>query len=135
MRFGFGLRDAEDLFRRFFGGRDPFSDFFGDHFLETREPFQSRPMLPITDEFVRGGGRGYMQQQQSSFQSGGPKITINTNTQIEDGKRTTRTERTTTETDGKSQTQVIEETDDGRGNRTSNSFMLEDGKKVKQLKN
>jgi hypothetical protein len=34
MRFGFGLRDAEDLFRRFFGGRDPFhsSDLFSDPF-------------------------------------------------------------------------------------------------------
>ena len=68
MRFGFGLRDAEELFKSFFGGRDPFSDFFGSPFHETRDPFRfSSPIMPITDEFVRGGGRGYMQQQQSSF--------------------------------------------------------------------
>ena len=26
---GFSFREADDLFRRAFGGRDPFEDFFG----------------------------------------------------------------------------------------------------------
>ena len=30
MRFGFSFIEADDLFRRAFGGRDPFEDFFGD---------------------------------------------------------------------------------------------------------
>jgi len=30
MRFGFSFKEADDLFRRAFGGRDPFEDFFGD---------------------------------------------------------------------------------------------------------
>ena len=28
---GFSFREADDLFRRAFGGRDPFEDFFGDN--------------------------------------------------------------------------------------------------------
>lgn len=27
---GFSFRDAEEIFRQAFGGRDPFEDFFGD---------------------------------------------------------------------------------------------------------
>jgi hypothetical protein len=27
---GFSSRNAEDIFRQFFGGRDPFADFFDD---------------------------------------------------------------------------------------------------------
>jgi len=30
MRFGFSFKEADELFRRAFGGRDPFEDFFGD---------------------------------------------------------------------------------------------------------
>ncbi len=28
--FGFHFRDPEDVFREFFGGRDPFAEFFGN---------------------------------------------------------------------------------------------------------
>ena len=30
MRSGFSFAEADDIFRRAFGGRDPFEDFFGD---------------------------------------------------------------------------------------------------------
>ena len=28
---GFSFREADDIFRRAFGGKDPFEDFFGDN--------------------------------------------------------------------------------------------------------
>ncbi len=30
MRSGFSFADADEIFKRAFGGRDPFADFFGD---------------------------------------------------------------------------------------------------------
>ncbi|KAG7455151.1 hypothetical protein MATL_G00253550 [Megalops atlanticus] len=39
---GFTFRNPEDVFREFFGGRDPFADFFGD---------------PFADDFFGGGRR------------------------------------------------------------------------------
>ena len=37
----------------------------------------------------------------------------------------TRTEKTTTDAQGRSTTEVVESTDDGRGNQTQNTYMLE----------
>ena len=30
---GFTFRQADDIFKEFFGGRDPFEDFFNDDFM------------------------------------------------------------------------------------------------------
>ena len=49
---------------------------------------------------------------------------ISTQTFVENGKRVTRTERTTVDRQGNQVTEVTEETDDGRGNRTANQYML-----------
>lgn len=46
---GFTFRNPEDVFREFFGGRDPFADFFGKSFppTEARE-CPERAWLPET---------------------------------------------------------------------------------------
>ena len=41
---------------------------------------------------------------------------MSTKTYIENGRKVTRTEKTTTDAQGRSTTEVIEQTDDGRGN-------------------
>ncbi|XP_046883944.1 dnaJ homolog subfamily B member 6a isoform X1 [Hypomesus transpacificus] len=53
---GFQFRNPEDVFREFFGGRDPFADFFG------RDPFG--------DEFFGGGRRHHRGVSRS--RTGGP---------------------------------------------------------------
>ncbi|KAL0966099.1 hypothetical protein UPYG_G00290920 [Umbra pygmaea] len=53
---GFTFRNPEDVFREFFGGRDPFADFFGGD--------------PFGDEFF-GGGRRH-QRGVSRSRTGGP---------------------------------------------------------------
>ena len=46
-RGGFSRGDADDIFKNFFGGRDPFEDFFND-------------------DFMMGGGFGGQRQQQNN---------------------------------------------------------------------
>mmetsp|Transcript_9378 Transcript_9378/g.10252 ORF Transcript_9378/g.10252 Transcript_9378/m.10252 type:complete len:252 (-) Transcript_9378:35-790(-) len=48
---GFGFTDAEDIFRQFFGGRDPFAGFFNDDGDDFGAGFFGRPHRG-------GGGRG-----------------------------------------------------------------------------
>ncbi len=50
---------------------------------------------------------------------------ISTQTYIENGKRVTRTEKTTVDRNGNRTTEVTEETDDGRGNRSANQYMID----------
>jgi hypothetical protein len=51
-----------------------------------------------------------------SGMGGGSSSSVKTSTVIENGKRVTRTEKTTTDSSGRRVTQVTEKTDDGRGN-------------------
>jgi hypothetical protein len=44
---------------------------------------------------------------------------------IENGKKVTRTEKTTVDRNGQRVTEVTEETDDGRGHRNRNTYMIE----------
>ncbi len=50
---------------------------------------------------------------------------MSTQTYIENGKRVTRTEKTTVNRNGERVTEVTEETDDGRGNTTQNQYMIQ----------
>ena len=50
--------------------------------------------------------------------SGGTSQSVSTQSYIENGKRVTRTEKTTTDRNGNTTTEVTEQTDDGRGNTT-----------------
>ncbi|KAG7319423.1 hypothetical protein KOW79_016566 [Hemibagrus wyckioides] len=53
----FTFRNPEDVFRDFFGGRDPFADFFGDD--------------PFGDDFFGGGRRRQQQRGMSRSRTGG----------------------------------------------------------------
>ena len=57
--------------------------------------------------------------------SGGTSQSVSTQSYIENGKRVTRTEKTTTDRNGNTTTEVTEQTDDGRGNTTQNTYMIE----------
>ena len=64
------------------------------------------------DDFFGGNmkmGGGFSSFQSSSFSSGGPGSTsVSTKTFIENGKRVTRTEKTTVDAQGRKQTEVTE---------------------------
>lgn len=60
----------------------------------------------------------------------GGGTSIKTSTVIENGRKVTRTEKTTTDRNGQRVTEVTEKTDDGRGNVQQQSYMLEGGKKT-----
>ncbi|XP_034289677.1 dnaJ homolog subfamily B member 2 isoform X2 [Pantherophis guttatus] len=56
--FTFTFRSAHDVFREFFGGRDPFADFFDDPFADLRGPVPRHPAagpffspFPASSEF------------------------------------------------------------------------------------
>lgn len=54
---------------------------------------------------------------------------------IENGRRVTRTEKTTIDGSGRRVTEVTEKSDDGRGNVNSKKYMIEgDGNKPKKSK-
>ena len=69
---------------------------------------------------------GFTQMSSFSSSSGGMpgSSSISTQTFIENGKRVTRTEKTTVDRQGNRVTEVTEETDDGRGNTTQNQYMI-----------
>ena len=87
-RGGFSFADADEIFRRFFGGRDPFADFFNDDFgfpnagraggrqakKAQRDPF-GFGMMDDDDFFGGGFGGGFggssMFQQMSMGGGGG----------------------------------------------------------------
>lgn len=54
---------------------------------------------------------------------------------MENGRRVTRTEKTTVDGSGRRVTEVTEKTDDGRGNVNEKRYMIEgDGNKPKKTK-
>ena len=74
-----------------------------------------------------GGGGGFTRMQTFQASSGvmPGSSSMSTQTYIENGKRVTRTEKTTVDRSGNQVTEITEETDDGRGNITQNQYMLE----------
>ncbi|XP_072274144.1 dnaJ homolog subfamily B member 2 isoform X2 [Pyxicephalus adspersus] len=84
--FAYTFRSPEEVFREFFGGRDPFSDFFGDDFLfpEMRHtpssPFFS-DSFPVFSSFSSFGNDG--------FGLAGNVCSISTSTKFVNGKRIT----------------------------------------------
>lgn len=133
-RGGFSFADADEIFRRAFGGRDPFEDFFGDNDDDFfGQGFFGKPqkkggqrqvggfgMMGGFDDDFFGGGFGSMGGFSSQFSSsnGGMSggTSIKTSTVIENGRKVTRTEKTTVDNSGRRVTEVTEKTDDGRGN-------------------
>ena len=142
---GHGVHDfahADEIFRRFFGGRDPFADFFGD---DDASPFGSvfgpssfggrvggrgmfRSMMDDDDFFGGGmmGGGGFSSFSSSSFGGGGGfSQSTSTSTRIENGVRVTR--KTTTKTDASGQTTTtVEESRTGPDGRTETRMLQGD---------
>ena len=74
-----------------------------------------------------GGAGGFSSMQTFSSSSGAMPGSSSQSTQsyMENGKRVTRTEKTTVDRNGDKTTLVTEEADDGRGNITQNQFMID----------
>lgn len=92
--FTYTFRSPEEVFQEFFGGRDPFSDFFGDDFLfpgmRSDETRHTRSTSFFTDVFP--GGRAF--SSFSTFGSDGFGVSgnvrsLSTSTTIVNGKRIT----------------------------------------------
>jgi DnaJ family protein B protein 6 len=95
------LDDAFNIFERFFGGRDPFDDFFDK-------------IGPFIQPGVTGGSFGMSTSTSST------STTVN-------GKRVTRTEQTVRHADGKVESTVTEETRDMRTGQVLSHRVLENG--------
>jgi curved DNA-binding protein CbpA len=134
--------DADEIFQRFFGGRDPFADFFGD---EADNPFGSvlggrgvggfsagfGGRSSLHNDFFGGGlgggfgggfgGAGFSSFSSSSSSFGGMgggcfSSSQSISTSVENGVRVTRKTTTKTTADGQTTTSVEESrtTPDGR---------------------
>ncbi|XP_018427046.1 PREDICTED: dnaJ homolog subfamily B member 2 [Nanorana parkeri] len=87
--YAYTFRSPEEVFQEFFGGRDPFSDFFGDEFLfpemhHTRSsPFFSDafPATRVFSSFSSFGSNG--------FGMAGNVCSVSTSTKFINGKRIT----------------------------------------------
>mmetsp|Transcript_25263 Transcript_25263/g.64764 ORF Transcript_25263/g.64764 Transcript_25263/m.64764 type:complete len:173 (-) Transcript_25263:143-661(-) len=122
-----------DMLKRFspnfFGGRDPFADFFNDDFFSGGMGRASSGSFgsfgfggfggsPFNDPFFSGGGGG---MQSSSFSSGfggmgGMSSSTSTSTRIVNGQRVTVTEKVVRHADGREERTITEQTQDRNGN-------------------
>mmetsp|Transcript_43210 Transcript_43210/g.78609 ORF Transcript_43210/g.78609 Transcript_43210/m.78609 type:complete len:252 (+) Transcript_43210:73-828(+) len=131
--FGFGgfhFKDANDVFKDFFGDKDPFADFdsmfenvFEESFGEAPKASSGKKKKKGGDPFDMFGGFGgggfassssTFSFSSSSFSGGGAGSFVKTETVIKDGKKVTKTVKS----DGKGGTEaMIEETEGGRTKR------------------
>jgi len=100
------FKRAEDIFKEFFGGRDPFANFFDDDdddFFNGRMGGMSKMMRNDffgDDDFFGGSGfpGGQMRSSSSTFSSnmggGGMSTSTQTVTQIVNGQRVSKTIKT-----------------------------------------
>jgi len=137
---GFRFKTADEIFKEFFGGRDPFADFFREDegFGATPgfRPFGfgfPSPMYSnsrstssssgFNDPFFDGfGGSSFSSSSYSSSSFGGPGATsqsVSSSTTIKDGKKITTVTTTTVDASGKRETKLEEIVEDLRtGQRT-----------------
>ena len=102
--FDFGSFNADDIFKDFFGGKDPFADFFGN---DNGGGFNFG--FDFGGDFGRDFGGGFSFSSFSSSSSGSKK----TITKTVNGKTIHRTEETTIK-DGKKQVIVTEKDHTGK---------------------
>ena len=108
-----------DIFKQFFGDKDPFANFgFGDD-----DDFFGKD-----DKFGFGNFGDFSNMEFSSFGSmgTGQGKSVKTTTQIINGKKITKTETTTIDSNGNKKTIVREETGDGK---VTEYLLGENGKK------
>ena len=131
---------ADDIFRRFFGGRDPFADFFDDDdFFGSRQSGMQggggRSAFGSLfgggfgggfgdDDFGSFGGGGCCSSFSSTSFGGGGAISqsVSTTTTVENGVRVTRKTTKQTGADGRTTTSV-EESRTGPDGRTETRFL------------
>ena len=123
--FGFGEDfDPMEIFKSFFkkhgkGGKDEFGFGFGDDFFG--------------DNFGMGGFDNFEKMDFDNFGGFGQGTSVKTTTQIINGKKVTKTETTTIDSQGNKKTVVREENSDGQ---VKEYLLGENGKqeKLKELK-
>ena len=109
------FHDAEEIFRQFFGGRDPFADFFGGSFGSglggggARGAVGRQARDPFAEMMGGGFGGGTTCFSSSSFGGGGGSRSTSTSTTVENGVRVTRRETSIRRADGSSSCTVEEE--------------------------
>ena len=124
--FGFGEGfDVNDIFNSFFGGKDPFASNFGE---DDDEFFGKDFGFGNFGSFGNFGNFGNMEF--SSFENMGSGMgtgkSVKKSTQIINGKKITKTETTTYDSNGNKKTVVREETGDGK---VTEYLLGENGKK------
>jgi len=134
MGTGFSFRTADEIFREFFGGRDPFADFFDDDFGFGRgfgsglgfghfgfassfgrssfgNNFGSFGEDPFADF---GSSSSSFSSSSSSFGGRGVSKSVSQSSTIRDGKKYTTKVTTTVDADGKKEVSKVEVTEDLR---------------------
>jgi len=151
----YSFHDAEEIFRQFFGGRDPFADFMGER---QQGGMPGMPSMmgsmfggrdPFDDPFFHGGGcgggggGGSMSFSSSSFGGGfggaqsmsmssfggggGCSQSTSTTTTIRNGVRVTRKETRTTGPDGTTTVTIEEQGSDGTTRRETQQLTNQQG--------
>jgi len=130
MGTGFSFRTADEIFREFFGGRDPFADFFDDDDFGFGRGFGSGRGLgrfgfgsSFGSSFGGFGGDPFadfgsssssFSSSSSSFGGRGESKSVSQTSTIRDGKKYTTKVTTTVGADGKKETSKVEVTEDLR---------------------
>mmetsp|Transcript_10119 Transcript_10119/g.25670 ORF Transcript_10119/g.25670 Transcript_10119/m.25670 type:complete len:230 (-) Transcript_10119:273-962(-) len=122
---GFGV-DPFELFNSFFGGRDPFADFFGgDMFPGSHRSSGSRMagfgggFESMFEGMMGGGGMGNFSSFSSTSSTmgggmgGGMSQSTSTRTVIQNGRRVTQTTTTVRYPDGRVETSTDERVEEG----------------------
>jgi len=122
---GFAFRKPEDIFREFFGGRDPFADFFGDDNFFMSSGFGGgfgRSMF--SDDFFGDfeGSSFSSSSFRSGFPSGAIGQSVSESTVISGGKKVTVKTTTSTDANGKRETKKEEIVEDLRTGQKTKSI-------------
>lgn len=148
----FSFADANDIFKNFFRGHDPFEEFMNDDFFgggfddfgdfgfgggifgnkgksgkgKDKKKKEKFGMFGDDDDFFSGGG---VQQFSSNFSSSGGQSGTSTSktTIIKNGQKIERTETTTVKPNGERITKITEQVIDNMGNVHNNTKTLGGG--------
>eukprot|EP01114_Cavostelium_apophysatum_P017234 TRINITY_DN5070_c0_g1_i1.p1 TRINITY_DN5070_c0_g1~~TRINITY_DN5070_c0_g1_i1.p1 ORF type:complete len:240 (-),score=47.81 TRINITY_DN5070_c0_g1_i1:72-791(-) len=130
---GFAFRRPEDIFREFFGGRDPFADFFNDDFQSgfgSGVPrgfggpsfgfggpsfgFGSSPFFDGSSPFGSGNSMSFTSSNSFGGGRGGVSRSTSSTTSIQNGKKITKVTETTVDEHGRRETKTTETIQDLR---------------------
>ncbi len=84
------------------------------------------------NKFGGGNGGGGFSSFQSMSSGGGPSTSVKTQTFIENGRRVTRTEKTSVDNQGLKTTVVTDEIDEGNGRKQRQTYQLTDNTQQQQ---